>query len=122
MQNYTDDLAHLESKYGPPDGRLYLAYCDNEPTGCVGLKRLGEESCEMKCLYVRPKFREKRIGSALVQRITSDAREIGYRHMLLDTLPFLQSAIRLYRKLGFYEIESYNDNPIDSSVYMKMDL
>lgn len=42
--------------------------------------------------------------------------------MLLDTLPFLQSAIHMYRKWGFYEIESYNDSPMDSSIYMKLEL
>ena len=42
--------------------------------------------------------------------------------MLLDTFPFLDSAIRMYRALGFYDIERYNDNPIDDSVYLKLDL
>ncbi len=76
----------------------------------------------MKRLYVRPKFRGKHIGNLLIQRIISDAREIGYAHMLLDTLPFLQSAVHMYKKYGFYEIPSYNDSPMDSSIYMKLDL
>ena len=50
------------------------------------------------------------------------AREIGYKEMYLDTLPFLKSAIKMYKGFGFYEIERYNDNPIDDSVYLKLDL
>ena len=42
--------------------------------------------------------------------------------MLLDTLPFLQSAQRLYRAVGFREIEKYNDSPMDGATYMKLEL
>lgn len=76
----------------------------------------------MKRLYVRPCFRGQGIGDILIRQIIKDAKEIGYRHMLLDTLPFLQSAIHMYRKYGFYEIESYNDSPMDASIYMRLDL
>lgn len=122
LQRYNQELDHLEAKYGPPEGRLYLADCDGELAGCVGLRRLDRENCEMKRLYVRPAFRGKRIGRLLVEKILSDAREIGYAHMLLDTLPFLESAIRMYRSYGFYEIKRYNDSPLENSVYMKLDL
>lgn len=122
LQHYDAEFAHLEEKYGPPDGRLYLALCDGKTAGCVGLRKLDRENCEMKRLYVRPGFRGAHIGDRLVQKIIEDAREIGYSHMLLDTLPFLQSAIRLYKKHGFSECESYNDSPMDSSVYMRLDL
>jgi len=122
QQNYDDEIAHLEDKYGQPAGRLYLALWDGAVAGCIGLRKIDEENCEMKRLYVRPKFRGKRIADALVQQIIADARTIGYRHMLLDTLPFLQGAIHMYQRCGFYEIESYNDSPMDTSIYMKLDL
>ena len=92
IQNYDEELEHLQAKYGLPYGRLYLAYCDEELAGCIGLKKIDNQNCEMKRLYVRPKFRGKHIGNVLIQKIISDAKEIGYAHMLLDTLPFLQSA------------------------------
>ncbi len=122
IQNYNEELNHLDTKYGLPEGRLYLAYCDDKLAGCIGIKKIDEENCEMKRLYVRPGFRGKHVGSLLVQQIIDDAREIGYRHMLLDTLPFLQSAVQLYKKYGFYEIPCYNNSPMDSSIYMKLDL
>ena len=65
---------------------------------------------------------KKRLGETLVEKIITEAREIGYSYMVLDTLPFLQNAIRLYKKIEFYEIESYNDSPLDTSIYMKLDL
>ena len=60
IQNYDDELEHLEKKYGLPDGRLYIAYYNNEVAGCISLKKIDEKNCEMKRLYVRLEFRGKR--------------------------------------------------------------
>lgn len=122
IQKYDQELENLENKYGMPEGRLYVAYYDGALAGCVALRKLDETQCELKRLYVRPAFRGKKLGEKLLDIILKDAREIGYSAMLLDTLPFLQSAIKLYQKLGFYEIPSYNDSPIDTTIYMKLDL
>ena len=59
IQNYDAELEHLEDKYGMPAGRLYLAYCDGKTAGCIGLKKLDDDNCEMKRLYVRPEFRKQ---------------------------------------------------------------
>lgn len=120
IQNYDEELDHLEEKYGRPSGRLYLAYYDGELAGCIGLKRIDGQNCEMKRLYVRPGFRGKHIGGRLIEQIIDDARRIGYSNMLLDTLPFLESAIHLYREYGFCETDRYNDSPVRASVYMKL--
>lgn len=122
IQHYNEEIQHLDTKYGVPFGRLYIAYYDGELAGCIGMRRIDEQNCEMKRLYVRPKFRGKGMGDKLIQEIIKDAGEIGYLYMLLDTLPFLQSAIHMYKKYGFYEIESYNDSPMSTSIYMKLDL
>lgn len=71
IQNYDAELEHLEDKYGMPDGCLYLALCDGKPAGCIGLKKLDKDNCEMKRLYVRPEFRGRKIGDLLIQKITS---------------------------------------------------
>lgn len=122
IQNYDEEINHLEMKYGMPDGRLYLIYCDEKLAGCIGLRKIDDQNCEMKRLYIRPEFRGKKLSSILVEKVIEDAKKIGYSYMLLDTLPFLQSAVHIYKKFGFYEIESYNNSPMDTSIYMKLDL
>jgi len=122
IQNYDDELRDLSHKYGLPDGRLYLAYWDGELAGSIALRKIDDENCELKRLYIKPKFRRNGIAKALVLRLIDDAREIGYQHMLLDTLPFLQTAIGMYHSIGFYEIDRYNNSPMDTSIYMKFDL
>lgn len=122
VQNYDSELEHLADKYGLPEGRLYIVKVENEVAGCIGLRKIDNENCEMKRLYVRPKFRGHKIANKLVEIIIEDAKKIGYKNMLLDTLPFLEGAIYLYKKYGFKEIESYNNSPMDTSIYMKLDL
>ena len=122
IQNYADELKHLEIKYGLPNGRLYLVYYNQKLAGCIGLRQIDKENCEMKRLFVKPEFRGHHLGNYLIEKIISDAKEIGYKYMLLDTLPFLKSAIHMYKKYGFYEIPSYNDSPMNTSIYMKLDL
>ena len=119
LQNYDEELAHLEHKYGRPEGRLYLLRLDGQSSGCIGLRKLDDENCELKRLYVRPAYRGRGLSRVLMDRILSDAREIGYKTMLLDTLPFLQAALKLYKDYGFEEIERYNDSPMDTSIYMR---
>lgn len=43
IQNYDDELEHLEKKYGLPDGRLYIAYYNNAVAGCISLKKIDEK-------------------------------------------------------------------------------
>ncbi len=122
IQKYDNEINNLEDKYGVPWGRLYIAFYENQVAGCIALRKLNETECEMKRLYVKPEFRNKGIAKTLVEKVISDSKEIGYSSMHLDTLPFLQTAIKMYRKMGFYEIECYNDSPIDNTIYMKLDL
>lgn len=122
IQSYDEEIDNLEEKYGMPEGRLYIAYFNEQLAGCIGLRKIDNENCEMKRLYVRPEFRGNHIGNELVNRIIDDAKEIGYKFMLLDTFPFLENAIQMYKNFGFYEISSYNNSPMDSLIYMKMDL
>lgn len=121
-QNYEEEVKHLEEKYGEPEGRLYLAYCGTDPAGCVALRKLEGACCEMKRLYVRPEYRGLSIGGLLLERAISEARQIGYRHIRLDTFPFMQGAIQMYRRCGFYDIEKYNDNPASTAIFMQMDI
>lgn len=122
MQNYAYELEHLEKKYGKPGGRLYLAYYKGEVAGCIGLRKIDEQKGELKRLYVKDNFRGKKIGAMLVDHIIADAKEIGYHFLLLDTLPFLKVAQDLYKTRGFMIVDRFNDSPISTSIYMRLDL
>ena len=62
FQSFEAELASLPGKYGPPDGRLWLGVCEGEIAGCVALRKLDANTCEMKRLFVRPSFRRSGLG------------------------------------------------------------
>ncbi len=108
-RSYDDVRKKFPGEHVPPDGRLYLALSDDRVGGCIALAKLSDTVCEMRTLYIRPEFRGVGMAKTLVQTILSDARDIGYSHMRLDTLGFMNGAQNLYRSLGFYDIAPYRD-------------
>ncbi len=120
FQDFEQELADLPGAYAPPDGRLLLAVADNQPVGCVALRKLDEGICEMKRLYVQPGFRGMGLGKRLAEAIVREARGIGYRAMRLDSIDSLKEAAALYRSLGFVEIPSYRYNPLPGAVFLEL--
>jgi len=119
--NFDQELAGLPGAYAPPDGRLFLALWENQAAGCVALRKLEPDICEMKRLYLSPRFRGKGIGKVLAAFIITEARNIGYKKMRLDTIQSnMQEAIALYRQLGFTEIAPYRVNPLPGVVFMEL--
>jgi GNAT superfamily N-acetyltransferase len=118
-QGFDDEVASLPGAYAPPRGALFIALDGDEASGCVALRPLGEDLCEMKRLYLRASLRGRGAGRALAQRVIDQARGIGYRAMRLDSLPGMKEAIALYETLGFTRIPAYYPSPVPGTVYME---
>jgi len=104
-QGFIEELAELPGSYKAPRGTLLLARFDGgDACGCVALRPLTENACEVKRLYVSPSARGAGIGRALVSALLSEARHLGYREVKLDTLSNMIEAISLYRSFGFRPI------------------
>lgn len=122
FQEYEREYAHLPGEYAPPDGRLFLALYEGKVCGCIALRKIDADICEMKRLYVRPGYRGEKIGRLLSEKLIAEARTMGYKSMRLDTIPQMTTAIALYRSLGFQEIEPYRYNPIPGALFMELTL
>lgn len=122
FKNYEKEIINLPDRYVLPDGRLYIAYVDNKPAGCVGLRRFDQESSEMKRLYLRPEFRGIGLGYQLAKTVMEDSIAEGYKFILLDTLPSMTQAHKVYQSLGFVKIAAYYDSTIKDTYYMRCDL
>lgn len=123
FQGFDKELADLPGKYALPEGRLLLAECDSRLAGCVALRKLDDDICEMKRLYLRGQFRGKGLGRALAERIIAEARQVGYARMRLDTVePIMKEAVAMYRRFGFLEIAPYCENPIAGALHMELQL
>jgi ribosomal protein S18 acetylase RimI-like enzyme len=122
FQGFEKELAELPGAYAGESGSLLLAEVDGSAVGCVGLRRLSDGICEMKRLYVNPTLRGMRIGRLLADEIIARGRQLGYERIRLDTLPSMQTAISMYRSLGFAEIEPYCINPIPGALFLELRL
>ena len=124
-QHVAAELAALPGYFAPPQGRLVLALEGAEPAGCVALRPMSDGACELKRMYVRPRFRGQGVGKALGQRMIDDARAIGYALIRLDTADSLTTARGLYTALGFRERSAYYEVPPDVlrwTIFMEMAL
>ena len=122
FQSFAEELAGLPGEYAPPGGRMLLAHDGEHVAGCVALRPMGGDLCEMKRLYVRPAARGRGVGKTLVIRVIEIARQAGYARMRLDTLPSMHSARSLYTRLGFVPIPPYRPNPIAGAEFLELDL
>lgn len=116
FQDFESELEGLPGAYAAPAGTLLLARVDGAVAGCVGVRPLDDGRCEMKRLYLREPYRGSGLGRRLAEAAIAFARAAGYRSMVLDTLPQMVAATRLYRELGFVRCAAYYDNtPVNSS-------
>ena len=120
FQGFKAELAGLPGDYAGERGALFIARSGHEAAGCIALRPFDADTGEVKRLYVRPAFRRTGIGKRLAIRALEAARRAGYRRLVLDTLDRMESAVRLYEKLGFRQIPAYYVNPIKGALYFEL--
>jgi GNAT superfamily N-acetyltransferase len=118
FQDFAREVANLPGDYAPPTGALFVARDRDQVVGVVAFRARERNIAEMKRLFVRPAGRGSGVGRMLVERIIAAAEAAGCTQMVLDTLPVMSSAQRLYEQLGFEDIPPYYVSPIAGTRYM----
>jgi ribosomal protein S18 acetylase RimI-like enzyme len=121
-QGNEEEFAHLPGKYAEPFGRIILALQDEKLIGCVSLRKVSSEICEMKRLYVRSAARGLSVGQMLAERAVREAKSIGYAEMRLDVMPNYGEARGLYKKMGFVPAEPVSHNPVPGASFLGLTL
>lgn len=122
FQGFENELSTLPGKYAPPRGEIFIARQNGHVAGVVALRPvelLEPGRSEMKRLYVREAFRGQGLGRILANIVVSFAKDAEYQVMVLDTLPHLKAAIKMYASMGFDETAPYYENPLPGVVYME---
>ncbi len=101
---------------------LFLCILENgDVVGTAALKRLNESDCELKALYLCSRLQGRKMGYSLMCRLIDEAKKRGFERMYLDSMSCYTRALKLYKGLGFREIQRYNDNE-KADVFMVLDL
>lgn len=119
FQNLEHEVEHLASEYAAPTGVFLLAEENGIFVGCVGLRRFGDCVGEIKRLYVSPVGRGHGVGHFLIEGVLAAATRLGYTRLVLDTLPSMKDAQKLYASLGFNPTAPYRFNPVPGAAYLE---
>ena len=123
FQDFEAELAGLPGAYAPPSGGIWLAWRGADPIGCIAVRPLDDDACEMKRLFVRPTARGGGTGRRLAEHAIAFARGAGYRVLRLDTIhSHMAAAVALYQALGFVETPPYCHNPVPTAAFYALTL
>jgi putative acetyltransferase len=111
--SFTDDLDNVRSHYFEQGGTFLVLVDESRVVGMGGIRRLDDDTCELKRMWFLKEYRGKGLGTKLGLRLFDFAREAGYKKVRLDVFQpdKQQQAVRCYERLGFYRVEPYNDSP-----------
>ncbi|ASZ11851.1 GNAT family N-acetyltransferase [Chitinophaga pendula] len=111
---YDEQIFTLSAVFDTPGAAYWIATSEDTLVGGAGIfptAGLPNHYCELVKFYLLPQSRGKGIGRSLLQKAIDTARQMGYTHMYLETLPELTIAIPQYEKAGF----KYLDGPLGNS-------
>ena len=109
-RNELKDMNDIQKSYFD-NGGIFLVMTENDQFICTGsIRQLEDGICELKRLWLLTEYHGQGLGYRMLQECLSFAREKGYKLIRLETDPIAQSrALEFYKRLGFYEIQSYTD-------------
>jgi len=118
FEDFKKELENLAEYYPLPKGCLFAGFVQDTVAGCVALKPIDRNICELKRFYVKPKFRGLGLGVMLLQKAITYAKKQDYNEIVLSTLPVMEKAVSLYKSCGFVESESScHDHVCESKSY-----
>lgn len=122
FQHFDEELISLQTMYCTPNGSIILCKDEDEFIGCVGIRKIDDDTAELKRMFLKPAYQKMGIGKMLLDKAVELAGTLNYKTIRLDTLNYMTAAISLYKKHGFFEIPAYYHNPNETAVYFELKL
>lgn len=98
---YGDDALALRHAFTQPRTALFLARVEGAVAGCAGYSDQGNGTAEVEKVFVRPAFRGRGLGRALIAHTLDAIGAAGFRLIRLETATFMTDAIASYERFGF---------------------
>ena len=100
------DIKDIEQSYFERGGTFYvLEEKDGSIVGAYGLYPIDSQVCELRKMYLQSAYRGKGLGKFLLDSALSEARQLRFKRIILETASVLKEAINLYKSYGFVEYE-----------------
>jgi ribosomal protein S18 acetylase RimI-like enzyme len=121
VQSKDSDLLRIDQVYQSQGGKFLIALVEGEVVGTIALRKLDEQTCELKRFYVLERCRGNGIGRRLLEAVIAHGRAGKWKTMLLDTSSKSPAALSLFRAQGFVEIPRYNRDPF-AEIFMALSM
>ncbi len=103
---YREDRVRREVEPAPPGWLGYqVVTVLGEVLGAAGGGMTGERVGELFVLYLDPDHRGRGLGTALLDRVTEQLREVGAEEMWVSVVPGNELAVPFYKARGFEPVE-----------------
>ena len=100
------DIKDIEHSYFERGGTFYvLEEKDGSIVGAYGLYLIEKQTCELRKMYLHSAYRGKGLGKFLLDSALSEAGQLGFKRIILETASVLKEAISLYKSYGFVEYQ-----------------
>ena len=116
IRDYTKITIEELTSYMPPEGVFYLLKTKKKLVGMGAIRKLKANTGEIKRMYIRPNYRGKGYGKALLRHLLNKGKEFGCYRILLDTGIFMAAAQHIYNSARFQEREKYPETEVPLSL------
>jgi putative acetyltransferase len=115
------DMDDIQKGYFENGGTFLGMFKDGEMICTGALRRINDETCELKRLWLLDEYHGQGLGYRMLQELLTIAKDMGYRHVWLETDPVAQSrALEFYKQAGFRERPSYSDRGDEQALEMNL--
>jgi putative acetyltransferase len=102
---YADtQLDFMFEAYNNPKSAYFVIENNDKIIGGVGVSQLENEEesiCELQKMYFLPEARGLGLGTQMMEKCLQSAKDFGYQKCYLETMPYMEDAQKLYKKVGF---------------------
>jgi len=99
------DISNLEVYYFNNQGWFAVIEDNSVIIGSYGIFKINESTCELRKMYLLSRHQGHGLGQKMMEDAFAQARQLGYKEMILETNTLLTKAIALYKKYGFRKIQ-----------------
>jgi putative acetyltransferase len=114
------DVLTIEESYWAKGGEFWVVEDQGNLVGTAGYYPVnrGENSVEIRKMYLIPEVRGKGLGKYLLQALEQAIMAKGYTHAWIQTASALKEAVQLYERNGYEQTTGIDTDRCDR-IYVK---